>query len=271
MFRQLPPRLPLVWRDPYTLQLGVDRPRAQLDHVTLSEERLLHLLHVGVDDATYQGCGEALDVSPARRDQILATFAPVPPRIPPSVTATQSIIVLSGTHPARGELTRILTSLHHTVAAQDSLAHRSPSLAVICADYAVAPSRYRGWLSADVPHVPLVFSDETVRWGPIVEPGTSGCLLCVDLHQRDTDPAWPAIASQLAQSRAPAQREDLLLLAVAHLAGDIHNHLTSGRSTLRSRSARLDSETRTVTYTETPVHSECGCLSLTRPAHVRGG
>jgi hypothetical protein len=34
--------------------------------------------------------------------------------------------------------------------------------------------------------------------GPLVLPGVTGCLRCADLHRIDRDPAWPALAVQLA-------------------------------------------------------------------------
>ena len=34
--------------------------------------------------------------------------------------------------------------------------------------------------------------------GPLVIPGRTSCLRCADLHRTDRDPAWPALAVQLA-------------------------------------------------------------------------
>ncbi|MEO6205409.1 MAG: cyclodehydratase, partial [Mycobacteriales bacterium] len=33
--------------------------------------------------------------------------------------------------------------------------------------------------------------------GPLVRPGVSACLRCLDLHRSDRDPDWPALAAQL--------------------------------------------------------------------------
>src|SRR5690606_18001219 len=33
--------------------------------------------------------------------------------------------------------------------------------------------------------------------GPLVHPGRSACLRCLDLHRRDRDSAWPRILSQV--------------------------------------------------------------------------
>jgi hypothetical protein len=40
--------------------------------------------------------------------------------------------------------------------------------------------------------------------GPLVVPGRSSCLRCVDLHKTAAEPAWPALATQLAGRPQPA-------------------------------------------------------------------
>jgi len=48
------------------------------------------------------------------------------------------------------------------------------------------------------PHLTAWLRDGTVVVGPLVEPGRTTCLQCVDLHRQDRDPAWPLLAAQLA-------------------------------------------------------------------------
>jgi hypothetical protein len=40
--------------------------------------------------------------------------------------------------------------------------------------------------------------------GPLIVPGRSCCLRCIDLHKAETEPAWPALATQLAGRQQPA-------------------------------------------------------------------
>jgi bacteriocin biosynthesis cyclodehydratase domain-containing protein len=40
--------------------------------------------------------------------------------------------------------------------------------------------------------------DTSLVVGPLVLPGRSGCLRCVDLRRTDWDPCWPRLAAQLA-------------------------------------------------------------------------
>jgi len=48
MLLQLDPHLPVVWRDPTTVQLGVDVVAAVLTEVDAADERLLSVLARGV-------------------------------------------------------------------------------------------------------------------------------------------------------------------------------------------------------------------------------
>jgi hypothetical protein len=67
--------------------------------------------------------------------------------------------------------------------------------------HAVAYARYR------LAHLTAVVRDGTAIVGPLVPPAGSPCLNCLDLHRNDRDPAWPALAAQLATTAAadPAQ------------------------------------------------------------------
>lgn len=71
------------------------------------------------------------------------------------------------------------------------------SLAVLCARDAIAPDEGLRWQRADTPHLPVVLRDEEAVIGPLVLPGCSPCLRCLDLHRRDRDSAWPRILTQL--------------------------------------------------------------------------
>lgn len=71
------------------------------------------------------------------------------------------------------------------------------ALAVLCARDAVALDQGTSWQRAGTPHLPVVLRDEEVVIGPLVQPGRSPCLRCLDLHRSDRDRAWPRILTQL--------------------------------------------------------------------------
>jgi bacteriocin biosynthesis cyclodehydratase domain-containing protein len=66
-----------------------------------------------------------------------------------------------------------------------------------------------------VPHL-LVRADEAIGViGPLVRPGRSACLRCVDLRKADADPQWPKILAQATFARAQPQACDTVLAAMA--------------------------------------------------------
>jgi len=67
-----------------------------------------------------------------------------------------------------------------------------------------------------LPHLLSEVRGEVGVVGPLVVPGTSACLRCLDLTRTDRDPGWPAIAVQLAtNTRAAAPCDGVLAVAVA--------------------------------------------------------
>lgn len=70
-------------------------------------------------------------------------------------------------------------------------------LAILCTRDAVAPHEGRAWHQHDIPHLPVVVRPDEAVIGPLVRPGETACLTCLDLHRRDRDTAWPRILTQL--------------------------------------------------------------------------
>ena len=67
-----------------------------------------------------------------------------------------------------------------------------------------------------LPHLLSEVRNEVGVVGPLVVPGTSACLRCLDLARTDSDPGWPAVAVQLAtQPRTGAPCDGVLAVAVA--------------------------------------------------------
>lgn len=54
-----------------------------------------------------------------------------------------------------------------------------------------------------ISHLPVVVDEDRVRIGPMVIPGLTPCLTCLDLHRTDWDRAWPALLPQLGRARSP--------------------------------------------------------------------
>jgi hypothetical protein len=110
--------------------------------------------------------------------------------------------------------------------------------------------------------------------GPLVLPGVTACLRCADLHRSDRDPAWPALAVQLA-SRPRRRLTSDVALCVA----------TSGVTVLQAL-AYLDRQKPAILGATLewqlpdwrlrrrswPPHHSCDCGAATRSAqHGRMG
>jgi bacteriocin biosynthesis cyclodehydratase domain-containing protein len=96
---------------------------------------------------------------------------------------------------------------------------------VLMADATVADPRLSaGLMAVGVPHLLVHAAEGTGVVGPLVVPGRTSCLRCVDLHNTDTDPCWPALAVQLA---AHPQQADLASAqaAAAFAAGQVLRYL----------------------------------------------
>lgn len=90
---------------------------------------------------------------------------------------------------------------------------------VVLTDFLVAdPRMVRDLHNAGVPHLLVRVRDGTGLVGPLVLPGVTSCLECADLHRRDRDAAWPAIAAQLRDTIGVADRATMLATAALALS-----------------------------------------------------
>jgi bacteriocin biosynthesis cyclodehydratase domain-containing protein len=65
-----------------------------------------------------------------------------------------------------------------------------------------------------VPHLALRTGEAIGVVGPLVRPGRSACLSCVDLRKTEADPQWPKILAQATFARARPQACDTVLAAM---------------------------------------------------------
>lgn len=71
-------------------------------------------------------------------------------------------------------------------------------------------------LRAQVPHLAVSAGEAIGTVGPLVRPGVTACLRCLDLARAERDPAWPLILAQLdGRQPDPAACDAVLTMAVA--------------------------------------------------------
>ncbi len=263
MILKLDPRFPLVWRTPVSLQLGVDPAVVRLDDLTELQERLLAALTLGVSapGLTMIARGDRTEL-----DALLLAAAPA--LADPDSTALPRTVALTGTGPLVDALAAALarSGVHLELAtAAADLGDPRPDLAILVHHFVVPPDLHGLWLRRDVTHLPIVFSDGGVSIGPLVEPGSGPCLLCLELHRRDADDSWPAIATQLLGRRAAAETPTLVLEAAALACRLVLDRLALDRLAGEpgpAVSVRIDAATGRREQTEWRPHPECGCRGV---------
>jgi bacteriocin biosynthesis cyclodehydratase domain-containing protein len=257
MVLKLDPRYPVVWRSPSSLQLGVDPAIVRLDDVTELQERMLAALAVGV---SLPGIAMIARGREAERDALMRTISLALLHNEQPVAVS---VALSGAGAAVDAIATALagSGVHVDVAADaPGLADSRPDLAILVHHFVVPPSLHSLWLRRDVPHLPVVFSEGGVTIGPIVEPGSGPCLLCLELHRRDADPAWPAVATQLLGRRATADSPVLVLEAAAIASRMALDRIEGGHGA--ARSVRIDALTGRRDTVQWQPHPECGCRGI---------
>jgi bacteriocin biosynthesis cyclodehydratase domain-containing protein len=66
-----------------------------------------------------------------------------------------------------------------------------------------------------VPHLALRTAEAIGVVGPLVRPGASACLRCVNLHKAAADPQWPKVLAQATLTRLQPEACDTVLAATA--------------------------------------------------------
>ena len=141
--------------------------------------------------------------------------------------------------------------------------HSRFDLTVLAPPGALNPSLAEELVRAGVPHLLATVRETTGIVGPMVVPGVSACLRCLDLHRADRDPSWPLLAAQLAtESRRPAVQACDVALATLVASVAVLQVLTAIDSgdTTTNRRTELGKPSRP---TKLPTHD--GTLEVTLP------
>ncbi|RKR74876.1 hypothetical protein C8E83_2010 [Frondihabitans australicus] len=287
------PRLPLVWRDPHTLQIGADRPVVVLERITAREERVVSAIASGHG---LSGLGGLI----ARTGQRDAEVATIVERLAPALAEPRKVrrpvVEVAGSCNLTRAIEALLTASDASVRRVDAT---SAGLAGD-ADAGVAVSRHAhdpavaaAWLRVDLPHLTVVTGDRSTRVGPVVVPGRTACSHCLDLHRADVDASWGVIAAQLwgrvgpalppvAQSEVAAKAVRRILrrheaLAARHPGAPVRDgpaKASPGESDDDDRARALDeasddavietidTDSGRVTSSRSRLHPGCGCAAL---------
>jgi bacteriocin biosynthesis cyclodehydratase domain-containing protein len=330
MIYRLDPAVPLVWRTPDTIQLGIDQPMVIFPGVTGALMQVLEALRRGVPRSGAILLGREAGASDGEIFALLHRLRPVllgdgepgqAKRLPPA--SAPALVCVDGAGPTADRIRLLLHDLgfgvdslrnttttgldvprerdtgtgagtaaaiaadtasaaaerplHHDdrddipgLEASAHSVHRlaapapapTVDLAVVVAHYVIDPARHGRWLNRDVPHLPVVFGDTSIRLGPLVEPGSGPCLYCLELARMDDDPAWPAMAAQLLRATAATETTRASIDVATQVAGIVDDRLRSGARPLFGESVSISAAAGKVRRLGHLPHERCGCRSL---------
>lgn len=275
LVRLAPDRVPL-WRDEATLQLG-RRGDVVLREPEPWQERVLDALESGVEDDALGRLAARTGVDRERLEALLAQIAPALER----VEAPRRLAVIAAPGVPDRLVADVLDGLDGSdwraewvtpeappIAVRDGRPERIP--VVVVAVHTVPPHLCAALQRDDVPHLPIVFTAAGADVGPVVLPGRTACVSCLAAHERDLDPAWPVIATQLLTRRAPRVPLAIAAEAAALAARLLDERPEPGADASRSRSVRLGERSRRRWRSHRP-HAECLCrLDPVAPRSRRG-
>jgi hypothetical protein len=240
-----------LWRDRDTVQIGVDSRRAVALTGVGGAAAVFRLLDGSRDRCQVVKEADHQGVAAAVTERILATLAAagvlvdlsavfrqaIPAELRDELTgelATASMtrqdsdggaqlmarraataVHLLGTGRIADTIGQLLTSAGLATAAaagrRAEPAASAPDLAVLVGRPEQAQSE--ALRRSGVPHLTVSANEAIGIVGPLVRPGVSACLRCLDLTRAERDPAWPLILAQLSGRDALPQACDAALAA----------------------------------------------------------
>jgi hypothetical protein len=140
-----------------------------------------------------------------------------------------------------------------------------PDLVVLASDDGAGAPLDAAREAPDVPHLCTWVCETSGAVGPLVVPGVTCCLRCLDLIRADRDPGWPSLAAQLS---APGRRvavanpacDVVLATTVAgHAALQALAYLDTGGATTMDATLHVDLPEGQVRRRSWVRHPACGC------------
>ena len=263
MVLKLDGRFATVWRDPFSLQIGVDPARLVLREVSTAEERMVAALGIGVSRSGLDMIATSFGGSLQDVPRLLRALKPLM-HAQPERPAPPRVSVVGRGHTVE-RIADILALAGAAVSVSGSTVEDDTQLGIVVGHYVLDPESYGFWLRRDLPHLPIVFGDDSVMIGPLVEPGSTPCLYCLEHYRRDADPSWSAIASQLWGRRASSETALVAAEVAARVSRLVVSRLESGSHLTRGRagrSFRLNVDSGELTRRDWMPHPECGCVRL---------
>jgi hypothetical protein len=137
-------------------------------------------------------------------------------------------------------------------------------LIVLAVDEPVSDDRIAALHAAGTAYLTVALDVDHGVVGPLVVPGLTGCLRCADLHRRDRDPAWSALAVQLTVGRRYGPSSDVVVATtIAGVAAQqALTFLDGGEPGCIDGTIELRPPDWRLRRRSWPPHAECGCIGV---------
>lgn len=257
------PGLALVWRSPTTLQVGAPEPLAIVENVNTGIDWLIARLRRGATESAAISVavrhGATRPEARAAVEALRAVLVDVDEGGRPVAQPGARALALRASETDRAALDAVNAALAARAVTPSRLAadELPPPGGVLIevADFVVPPRRAQPLMSSDVVHLAIVFGDHAIEVTPRIVPGETACLRCADLWRVEADPAWPIVATQLVDARAPRADEAELALTLA-----IALRVATDPALVVAH--RIDRVSGELTTRPWPMHRSCGCRAV---------
>lgn len=250
---------PLVWRTPSSLQVGVDPPVIRLDDIPDAASPLIYALQDGISSEGYLGLASQLRVPLAEAQRLRVTLEPsfcLPVVTPPTP------VVVTGMSATTTHCAEALIRLGIPARRSDNLNAKGDEVVALLADYLIDPQWPSQLGPGTTPHLPVIFSDQTIAVGPLIVPGETPCLSCREMQLREREPHWLSIGSQLWSTPSPLATSEGATVAATLIAWSIGAFSWNGVDRPPGHYALWDAPSREVTVAHLDFHPQCRCRGL---------
>jgi hypothetical protein len=250
VFIRIDPSIPVVWRDSETVQLGLDPEYARLGPLNLPGARGVTELVRGTSLARLASIVGGEHAARSLIDSCGDVFHRTP-------QATLPRLAVVGVAPATDTIARTwVGATRSTVVAGSStdITAVDVDFVLLVSHFVVSPIDVQPWLGRDITHCAIVFGESSVRVGPVVIPGETACIRCVELAHIDGDPSWSAVAPQMWRRTAAADSVNLAI----HAAAESLSMFPMGGG----YSVRIDGVTFNRAVSPHALHPNCGCRAI---------
>ena len=169
----------------------------------------------------------------------------------------------------RGQAAREL--VHLAAPSSSGLPVTRPDLVVLASGRDDVRERARRLVLDGTAHLLVEVREATGVVGPLVLPGRSPCLRCLDLTRSDLDPAWPVLAAQLpAAGEADTGCDGPLALAVVAQAVMQVLAIADGTTSPAALGGTLEMALPDWRWRRRswPTHPDCGCAGTSPEAEA---